>query len=56
MEQSCANLGEVLGDRQVMIPSVAHAAVAARPEVLASHAQHAPVRSLASVPHLLLGY
>ena len=41
------HLGEVFRDGQVMISSVTHAAVAARPEVVAAHAQHAPAFTLA---------
>lgn len=41
-----AHLGEVLWDGQVAVGGIAHAAVAARPEVLAPHPQHAPAPSL----------
>lgn len=41
------HLGEVFRDGQVMISSITHAAVAARPEVVAAHAQHAPASTLA---------
>ena len=41
------HLGEVLGNGQVVVAGVAHAAVAARPEVLAAHPQHAPANARA---------